>query len=270
MTSHTNRSETRTNYSNGSKYSNNGGRRDRDRDRDRDRYGNGNRTQSRHGQPRLNPGQSTSTSVPRFENPLCAHVPDTDADTDSYPLLVVDSKYMNVCRGKEESENKPAVNVYDPTHWRGSVWVGPMFIRLNAATQTQNPEPTRIRSASNFQGCNKDNKYAFSRDGVKWVDTYEATFSKLERTSIDAQKCLEEEERFADHVFGMYNRDAAASWRSYAETGGEDGFAWAERQAAEYDAYIEKMEADEEEQRCVDMEESYDSCGGSDDGDWTN
>ncbi len=137
MTSHTNRSETRTNYSNGSKYSNNGGRRDRDRDRDRDRYGNGNRTQSRHGQPRLNPRQSTSTSVPRFENPLCAHVPDTDADTDSYPLLVVDSKYMNVCRGKEESENKPAVNVYDPTHWRGSVWVGPMFIRLNAATQTQ-------------------------------------------------------------------------------------------------------------------------------------
>lgn len=269
MTSHTNRSEKRTNYSNGSKYSNNGGRRDRDRDRD-SRYGygngNGNRTPNRSGPTRPSPRQST----PRFENPLCAHVPDTDADTDAYPLLVVDGKYINVCRGKEEPDNKPEVNVYDPAHWRGSVWVGPVFIRLNADTQT--PEQNRIRSASNLPGCNNGNKgnYSFSRDGVKWVDRYEDTFSKLERTSIDAQKCWEEEERFAYHVFGMYNRDAAASWLNYAETGGEDGFAWAERRAAEYDAYIEKMEADEEEQRCVEMEEIYDSCGGSDDGDWSN
>ena len=128
MTSHTNRSEKRTNYSNGSKYSNNGGRRDRDRDRD-SRYGygngNGNRTPNRSGPTRPSPRQST----PRFENPLCAHVPDTDADTDAYPLLVVDGKYINVCRGKEEPDNKPEVNVYDPAHWRGSVWVGPVFIR---------------------------------------------------------------------------------------------------------------------------------------------
>jgi len=172
-----------------------------------------------------------------------------------------ENKYLNVVNELVPVENKPLVDVTDPDYWNGPFWMGPKFMRVKKTedSETGHAPTTRVDNLNETRSHVVPSTVVvmcrpieFSRDGEKWYNSFDNTFTHTQLAAMEHRKQNDIMETFLGVCRQDYARREMESYNHYIETGGEDLFARAERESHEYDEYVERME--------VEMKEYVDEC----------
>ena len=245
-----NRDDNRNNYNN---------RNNRNRDDNRNNYNNRNnrnrdeyREYNYHMENRNN--QVPNNFVPLVvaeEKPVVEYKPD-------------DSRYANIVRGTETVDVEEArVNVNDPKHWRGSIWVGPRMVRMRKSNSNMTNNNFALKGDGYVTPgtvvISTPYPYEHSRDGVNWYKSFKETFTEEQLEAIREQEEQEMYNKWCERSNEIYEKRRMESLQHYYETGEEDSFMIAERESREYDEYLERFEKQFEEYEEEEEEECYDS-----------
>ena len=175
-----------------------------------------------------------------------------------------DSRYANIVRGTETVDvEEPRVNVNDPKHWRGSIWVGPRMVRMRKSNSKMTNNNFELKGKGYVSPgtviISTPHPYEHSRDGVNWYKSFKETFTEEQLEAIREQEEQEMYNRWCERSNEIYEKRRMESLQHYYETGEEDGFMIAERESREYDEYLERYEKQCEEDEEEEEEECYDS-----------
>ena len=177
-----------------------------------------------------------------------------------------DSRYANIVRGEETVDvEEPRVNVNNPNHWRGSIWIGPHMVRMRKSGSKMTNNNFALEGKGYVSPgtviISTPHPYEHSRDGINWYKSFKETFTEEQLEAIREQEEQDMYNKWCDRSNELYEKRRIESLQYYYETGEEDGFMIAERESREYDAYVERLEKEleeyeDEEEECYDSETS--------------
>ena len=186
-----------------------------------------------------------------FVNPLYTE----DVLNELSKLEPIEGKYANIAKGEEEPEDKPLVDMKNPSYWKGSTWVGPVFLRSKKQRGPLNPGASTLV----FNNTNAE----YSRDGRRWYNSYDATFTQSELYAKRVEREEEMAKSYANALEERYLKRKEESHQYYLETGLEDSFAWVEREEREFEERMalldDAMKYDEEDDMFNNEDIEYDS-----------
>ena len=159
------------------------------------------------------------------------------------------SKWREIAQKKDE-QFKEFINEKDPQYWNGPYWIGPMTIKV---------EKKKTKGYENYMNILKNAevqpstiimplcKKRYSRNNRDWYDSVEETYSKEELEAIKEYEFQMKNDKYAIWCEMNYQRRKQESEKYYYETGQLDSFAIVEKEHAEYEEYLKKLEQEEEE-----------------------
>ena len=158
------------------------------------------------------------------------------------------SEYLEKIK-KTQEEDKGSKILRDKNNWRGHVWIGPKFVKLEKYSKEKEE---KIKEYMNLASKNASTivlpfrKKFYSRNNVDWYESWEKTFTEDEWINMNNQIIREEQEdlnkRMNEGLERVYQKRKAESEKYYYETGELDDFAIAEKEHEEYEKWLDEFE----------------------------
>ena len=172
------------------------------------------------------------------------------------------SEYLEKIKQKKDEEKGNTI-LRDKRNWRGHVWIGPKWIKLDKySDENEKKIKNYIINASQYASSIliPNRKKHYSRNQIDWYNSWEETFTEEEWKKMNEQLEREEQEdlnrRMNKAVEEIYQRNKSESERYYEETGELDDFAIAEIEHAEYEKWLEEFDKQYELEDNDDEDES--------------
>ena len=185
-----------------------------------------------------------------------------EENAELFPELVIqnvkqkidmDTQWLEIAEKEAEHDIKHNnINIdSDPKYWKNSQWIGNMLIRekksndicVNNLNEKIN-EYSVLEKKSNKQITSS--RIEYSRDGEKWYNNWDATFSKKQLEAMNDENNNKMINRWSNWIEIDYEKRRLESEEHYNDTGEVDNFMIAEQEKIEYEEYEKQIDCDDE------------------------
>ena len=174
----------------------------------------------------------------------------------------IESQWLEIA--EKEAENDIKCNHIsidnDPKYWKGSQWIGNMLIRSKKTNETcdnnLNKDKESDLEENHYIEYNQRITYSrvkYSRDGNKWYNNWDATFSKKQLDSMNDENNNKMINRWSKWIENDYEKRRLKSEEYYNDTREVDNFMIAEQEMLEYEEYEKQLDCENE---CLEDDES--------------
>ena len=263
--------DTRDSNRDSNRNSNRNSNRDSNRERDtRDSNRNSNRDSNRERDTRYNRDKYTRDNRNNSTNNLFKQKEKEkkeffiEENKELFPDLVIknqpdkekndmESQWLEIAEKEAEHDIKcNNINIdNDPKCWKGAQWIGNMLIRENKShyNHKYNLNKDSEEKDSEETKCNKQiisSRIEYSRNGEKWYDNWDATFSKKQLEAMYDENNKKMIDRWSNWIERDYEKRRLESEEYYNDTGELDRFVIAENEMLEYEEYEKQFDYDDD------------------------
>ena len=174
----------------------------------------------------------------------------------------IESQWLEIAEKEAENDikcNHISIN-NDPKYWKGSHWIGNMLIRSKKTNERCDNNLNKYKKS--YLEENQYNEYnqritssrvEYSRDGDKWYNNWDATFSKKQLEAMNDENNNKMINRWSKWIENDYEKRRLESEEHYNDTGEINNFMIAEQEMLEYEEYEKQLEYEDE---CLEDDES--------------
>ena len=256
--------DTRDSNRNSNRDSNRNSNRDSNRERDtrynRDKYTRDNRNNSTNNLFKQKEKEKKEFFIEEnkelFPDLVIKNQPDKEKND-------MESQWLEIAEKEAEHDIKcNNINIdNDPKCWKGAQWIGNMLIRENKShynhkynlnkdsEEKDSEEKDSEEKDSEETKCNKQiisSRIEYSRNGEKWYDNWDATFSKKQLEAMHDENNKKMIDRWSNWIERDYEKRRLESEEYYNDTGELDRFVIAENEMLEYEEYEKQFDYDDD------------------------